>query len=208
MVAVVTNQNRSFLGTVAQMHRDRKAVFVDGLKWDVPIVDDEFEADEYDTEAAVYLIAQDPATGAHLGSLRLVCTAGPHLLGDKFAFLCDGPVPSGLDIWEITRLCTTPGLDTRTALAIRMQLVMGVMEYALANGIASYTMMTHVAYLPTLLAVGWDIEPIGLPMPVSGEMVGALQITISVEALDRLRLMYGFERAVLDAPRQASVQVA
>ncbi len=201
MVAVVTNANRAADATVAQMHRDRKTVFVDTLKWNIPVVDDEFEMDEYDTEDAVYLIAADPETGAHLGSVRLVCTDGPHLLGDKFGFLCEGEVPVGPDVWEITRLCTMPGLTPATALAIRMQLVMAVMEFGVANGIDRYTMMTHTAYLSTLLAVGWDIEPLGLPADVAGEPVGALQITVTPETLPRLRKLYGFDRPVLGEPR-------
>ena len=209
MVAVVNAANRAdHVSTVAQMHRDRKAVFVDTLKWNIPVVDDEFEMDEYDTEDATYLIAEDPATGVHLGSVRLVCTDGPHLLGDKFPFLCAGEVPTGADVWEITRLCTMPGLTPAAALGIRMHLVMAVMEYALANGIARYTMMTHTAYLSTLLAVGWDIEPLGMPVDIAGEPVGALEITVTPEALPRLRKMYGFQRPVIDAGVRESALAA
>ncbi|TRW14010.1 acyl-homoserine-lactone synthase [Glacieibacterium frigidum] len=209
MVAVVTAENRSaFAGTITQMHRDRKAVFVDALKWEIPVVDDAFEIDEYDTEAAVYLVAQEPLSGAHLGSVRLVCTAGPHLLGDKFAFLCADAVPTGDDVWEITRLCTTPGLTPAAALQVRMRLVMALMEYALAHGIARYTMMTHTAYLPTLLAVGWDIEPLGLPADVAGQPTGALQISVNAAALDRLRTLYGFRAPVIGASDARSAVAA
>ena len=96
-----------------------------------------------------------------------------------------------------------PGLTPATALAIRMQLVMAVMEFGVANNIASYTMMTHTAYLSTLLAVGWDIEPLGMPADVAGEPVGALQITVTDETLPRLRKMYGFTRPVLNEQRTA-----
>ena len=209
MVAVVTAANRpDHAATVAQMHRDRKAVFVDTLKWNIPVVDDEFEMDEYDTEDAIYLIATDPASGVHLGSVRLVCTDSHHLLGDKFGFLCAGEVPTGADVWEITRLCTMPGLAPAAALGIRMQLVMSLIEYALANGIARYTMMTHTAYLSTLLAVGWDIEPLGMPADVAGEPVGALEISVTPETLPRLQKMYGFTRPVLKTSRSESALAA
>ena len=153
MVAAIIHANRAHDVRVAQMHRDRKAVFVDTLKWQVPVVDDEFEIDEYDTDDAVYLVATDEVDPVHLGSVRLVCTDGPHLLGDKFPFLVDGDVPTGPDVWEISRLCTTPGLTSAAALDIRMELVMALIEYALSNAIGRYTMMTHTAYLATLLAV-------------------------------------------------------
>lgn len=205
MVVVVTYANRhAHADAVAQMHRDRKAIFVDALHWQVPVVDGQFEIDEYDTDAAVYLVAPDPATG-HRGSVRLVCTSGPHLLGDKFAFLCDDTVPAGADIWEITRLCTTPGMAPAAALQVRMQLVIALFEHALRNGIASYTMMTHTAYLPTLLTVGWDIAPLGAPADIGGQPTGALQIRVTTASLDKLRAMYGFSQPVIDGgePRAA-----
>ena len=209
MVAIVNHLNRvDHAATVAQMHCDRKTVFVDGLKWDVPVVDGIYEMDEYDTDAAVYLIAADPATGAHLGSVRLVSTAGSHLLGDKFAFLCADAVPTGADVWEITRLCTTPGLTPAVALQIRMTLVMALMEYGLANGISRYTMMTRMSYLSTLLAVGWDAEPLGLPALVAGDPVGALQIKVDEATLIRLRQTYGFKRSVLDTAATPSALAA
>jgi len=65
------------------MFRDRKRVFVDLLKWDVPVVDGEYEIDQFDTDRAVYLIAVDDA-GDHLGSIRLLPTDGDHILGSIF----------------------------------------------------------------------------------------------------------------------------
>ena len=40
MIKFVTNKNRHlYKDLLDQMHRDRKLVFVDWLKWDVPVVD-------------------------------------------------------------------------------------------------------------------------------------------------------------------------
>ena len=36
------------------MFEDRKSVFVDLLKWDVPVIDGRFEVDEFDDEQATY----------------------------------------------------------------------------------------------------------------------------------------------------------
>ena len=63
------------------MHRDRKTVFVDRLGWQVPVVNGDLEIDQFDGDDAIYLIAVDEA-GGHAGSLRLLPTAGPHLLAD------------------------------------------------------------------------------------------------------------------------------
>ena len=188
MVAVITSATcGAFAATLAQMHRDRKTVFVDQLGWDLPVVDNEQELDEYDTDAAIYLVAHD-GEGGHLGSVRLVSTVGAHLLRDKFPHLCDRLPPAGDDIWEITRLCTTPGLKPAHALQIRMELVVALIEYALTNGITRYTMMTHIGYLPALEGVGWQIERLGQPHVIGRETVVALQIGVALATLERLGL--------------------
>lgn len=197
MPTVVTSNNRHDHGAMLDaMHADRKRVFVDQLKWQLPVTGDR-EIDEYDTADAIYLIVQDPVTAGHLGSVRLVPTSGPHLLGDKFACLCDVGVPTGDGIWEITRLCTTPEVSGGRALAIRMQLVLALVEFGQLAGVRSYTMMTHMAYLPALLAVGWDLEPLGLPHDIGGEQIAALRITLHPETLGKLRALHDFTRPVL-----------
>jgi len=198
MATVVTSSNRhSHRASLAAMHADRKRVFVDTLKWDLPVVDGQFEMDEYDTEDAIYLIVQDPRNGAHLGSVRIVPTSGAHLLGDKFAFLCDDEVPSGLDIWEITRMCTAPGIEREVGTRVRQQLALALVEFALIGGITRYTMMTHMAFLSAVLATGWDCEPLGLPANVGGELVGALLVTITPATLTKLRGQWSFRQPVL-----------
>lgn len=84
------------------MFEARKQVFVDLLKWDVPVIAGRFEVDQFDDAHARYLIVADPA-GAHLGSARLLPTTRPHILEKLFADLCAGPVPTGADIAEITQ---------------------------------------------------------------------------------------------------------
>jgi len=62
------------------LHRDRKRVFVDLLKWAVPVIDSAFGIDQSDTERAVYLIAANDVE--HLGSFRLLPTDGLDVLGE------------------------------------------------------------------------------------------------------------------------------
>ena len=210
MASVVTHLNRErFAAPVRGMHGDRKTVFVDQLKWNLPVVEDTLEIDEYDREDTVYLIVQDEATGGHLGSVRLLPTAGSHLLGDKFAFLCEGgEVPRGDDILEITRMVTRPGLPRGAAERVREQLSVAIVEYAIATGISRFTMMTHMAFLSAVLAVGWDCEPLGLPADVGGDQVGALLLTVTPATLARLRDKWNFTGPVLRLDETESAWVA
>jgi acyl-homoserine lactone synthase len=187
MVDVITSNNRhKFASVLDQMHRDRKAVFVDRLKWDVPVIDGQFEVDQFDTDAAIYLVATDARHQRHLGSVRLLPSTGPHLLGEVFPHLCDKAVPTGGDVWEITRMCTHPSKDV-DGLAVRRQLVVALCEFGLLYGIRTYTVVTHVQMLSALLSVGWECEPLGEPQLVAGDMVGAMAIKISPATLQLLR---------------------
>ncbi len=203
MLQAVWNEDRARLASsLAQMHRDRKRVFVDRLGWRLPVRDGQYEMDQFDDESAVYLLATD-AQGAHEGSLRLLPTTGPHLLSEVFPDLCEGGVPRGPDIWEITRLCTAPDLaDPRP---VRQALLLGVVEFALLNGVRRYTCMTHVPYLNAVLAVGWDCAPLGLPREDAGVMVGAIAINMTPETLTIVRERTGQSAPVLnwDARRAA-----
>jgi N-acyl-L-homoserine lactone synthetase len=82
---------------LAAMFRARKEIFVDLLGWEVPVIDGQYEIDEFDTERATYVLLSDPA-GDHLGSARLLPTDGPHLLEAHFPHLCDEASPLGPDL--------------------------------------------------------------------------------------------------------------
>ena len=203
MVQLIDQRNRrEQQGMLNAMHADRKAIFVDRLKWQVPVVDGRYEMDEFDDEHAVYLVATDPKTGEHLGSVRLLPTTRRHILGDVFPMLVEGEVPRGPDVKEVTRLCTSPSLaDWEAHNAVREQLATALIEYALVAGITRYTMMTHTAYLSQLLATGWDVEPLGLPKEVGGQMLGALQVNVWPETLQVFRRKFGLPEPVLQLDR-------
>lgn len=185
-------------GLLSTMWQDRKRVFVDALGWDVPVVDDVFEIDQFDDEHAVYLVVSDQSRSRHLASVRLLPTSRSHILGNIFPQLCAGPVPRGEDVWEITRLCMSPAISPlRQAMMLRRELALGLVEYALANGIRRFTQVHLASHLPQLLAVGWDCEPIGFPMEIHGQMLSASRIDITPATLDRLRTGAGLTRPML-----------
>lgn len=178
-----------FKGVAAEMHRDRKRVFVDQLGWNVPVIGHEFEVDQFDDEHATYLVVTDQdAAPRHLGSVRLLSSTRPHILGDIFPQLCMGEVPRGDDVVEITRLCMKPDLSgLRTLMNVRRQLAIGLTEYALLNDITRYTLVCLASHLPQVLAFGWDVEPLGLPVRLEGQDLCAAQVNITAATLEKLR---------------------
>lgn len=166
--------------TLRSMFEARKRVFVDLLKWDVPVLEGRYELDQFDDEHAVYLIVRDPA-GEHLGSARLLPTVRPHLLDTLFSDLCAAAPPRGSHVFEITRFCLDRRLSAPRRLVVRNRLVSVLADYALARGIATYTGVAEIAWLQQILAFGWRCRPLGLPRIRNGKMLGALQIDIAAD---------------------------
>ncbi len=162
----------------ANMHRDRKRVFVDLLKWDVPVIDGEFEIDQFDHAGAVYLICADE-DGGHRGSIRLLPTTRPHILGSLFPELCDGPPPSGPSVYEITRACFSPRIRAAERLRARNQLATAAVEFALFNGIDRFTCVADGGWYSQILSLGWMCRPLGLPRLIDQSLTGAIEIAIT-----------------------------
>jgi N-acyl-L-homoserine lactone synthetase len=173
--------------TSQTMHRERKRVFHDIMRWDVPIIDDQYEVDAFDTPHALYVLRLD-ADKNLLGSCRLLTSERSHMLSDVFAQLCDRDIPRGPNVWEITRACITPSIRTSDRLLVRNQMVSAVVGYVLAKGIDTYTCVCSAGWLAQVLAMGWVVEPLGLPRPVDGVLTAALKIDIDQTTPKRLRL--------------------
>jgi len=162
------------------MFRDRKRIFVDLRKWQLTVVDGQYEIDQFDGPRTIYCIATN-GHGEHRGSIRLIPTDQPHLLGTLFPDLCLGEVPTGADIWELTRGCVSPRLSPIERRDVRNALTTAVVDYALHYGITSYTCIADSGWLSQILSLGWQCRPLGLPRKIDRAMTGALQIRITRE---------------------------
>jgi N-acyl-L-homoserine lactone synthetase len=167
-------------GVFRAMFAARKSVFVDLLKWDVPVLDGRFEIDQFDDEHARYLILADREEG-HLGSARLLPTTRPHILDSLYAGLCEEAPPSGAAIFEVTRFCLDRRLKAHDRRAVRDALVAALAGHALDHGIESYTAIAEIGWFQQILSFGWRCEPLGLPRCIGGRTLAALHIFISPE---------------------------
>ncbi|MBV9929423.1 MAG: GNAT family N-acetyltransferase [Alphaproteobacteria bacterium] len=197
MVELVTARNRNSHERLLQrMYEDRKAVFVDLLKWDLAH-DGRRERDQFDDASAEYLIVTDLETSEHLASLRLLRTDQTHILGSLFPELCDGPVPSGPDIREISRMCLSPRHRGSERIVYRNLLASAMTEYALLTGIRAYTGVAEIGWLGRVLSAGWRCEPLGMPRMLGGSMVGALVVHIEPDTIRRLQASGKYHSGVL-----------
>lgn len=159
------------------MFEARKRVFVDLLKWDVPVLADAYEFDQFDNPDADYLILAD-RENRHRASARLLRTDRPHILGGLYPFLCDDRVPSRPDVREITRFCVEPTLTRPERREVRNQLVTALVDHALAAGLSGYTAVAGAAWFRQIAAFGWRCRALGPETKVGGERLVALEIDI------------------------------
>lgn len=162
---------------LAAMFIDRKRVFVDLLDWAVPVVDGQYEIDEFDGECATYIVAADSA-GAHAGSLRLLPTDRPHILDTLFAGLCSTGAPTGRRMSEITRLCLPPRLRAEDRLRVRNRLITAMVDHALKTGITTLTGVVTARFREEVLAMGWRADALGPASVINGAALGAFRIDL------------------------------
>ena len=204
MVHIVTKANkRRFSIELDEMYRHRKRVFVDWLKWRIPVANGTHEIDPFDDDEAVYLLEID-RQGRHLASIRLLPTERPHLLSEVFPQLCEGPIPRGDEVWELTRFCVSPDVPKHDTLRLMNLMWTSVVEYAVANRITQYTCVTHMAFLSQILSAGWDTMPLGLPKMVDDGLVGAVLFRVSRATLEEARRRYGYRASVFEPLLEAA----
>jgi len=168
------------------MFAARKEVFIDLLKWDLPVLAGQFEVDQFDDPGAEYLILLD-RNGAHRASARLLQTDRPHLLGGQYPHLCDGPVPSGPTVREITRFCLDRHQRAEDRRSARNQLVSALVEHALRSGITDYTGVAEIGWLMQVLRFGWHCVPLGRAIRHGDTMLAALHIRIDGQSIEGLK---------------------
>lgn len=205
MFFVVDHTNRVREHAVLRsMFAARKRVFIDLLKWDLPVLAGRFEVDQFDDEHATYLVVAD-AADEHLASARLLPTTRPSLLGSLFADLVDGDIPTGPDILEITRFCLSREAGAASRRVARDKLLVGLVEYALANGISAYTGVAELGWFRQVQTFGWDCVQLGAVREGQGAPLVALRIDIDETSLTRMAgAGISLEPAIGSAPARAA----
>jgi N-acyl-L-homoserine lactone synthetase len=171
-----------------QMFRGRAAVFRDRLRWPVAVRNG-LEIDDYDREAnPTYLIATDGA-GTVIGSLRILPTTGPTMLGKEFA----GMFPDLWEIrspviWECTRFCVHSAASThRRAMDFRTssELLISLCEFAKARHIEHIVGVYQQHMSSVYRRIGWS--PLPIAASTQGEPTVAGMWAVSSEAIAAMK---------------------
>ncbi len=188
MIHIVTQENRHlFHHALMEMHVQRKAVFIDEMKWSLPAPEG-LEIDAFDAEDTTYLIDAATPRAPVKASVRLLPTDRPHLLSEIFPHLCPNGVPRASNVWEVSRFCPAPdtpkGPPRRALLAV---MIGAIMETALLFGVEQVTFVASAALAPLALDVGWRAVALGPTLACGRDAVTAIAASIDAEGLRRVR---------------------
>ncbi len=155
MIKLIYGHERAkFPELVDAMHRLRKQVFHDRLRWDVRIKGD-WEIDEFDDENPLYVLSIDN-DGRLQGSLRLLPTVGPNMLRNVFYNITreTGPVENP-QVWESSRFCirSSGEKDQRESTAISkatVELIAGMGEVGVLAGL-NHIVTVYDAFLRRII---------------------------------------------------------
>jgi len=168
------------------MFAARKDVFIDLLGWDLPVLADKFEIDQFDDPDAEYLILLGPDHG-HRASARLLLTERDHILASLYPQLCAGEIPRGPTVREITRFCLDRRQRASDRRSARNQLVTALAEHALRDGITDYTGVAEQAWFEQIARFGWDCRALGPALRSGQDHLIGLHIHIDATTIEKLR---------------------
>ncbi|MGB3846809.1 MAG: acyl-homoserine-lactone synthase [Sphingopyxis sp.] len=186
MLLVIDQANRAREHAVLRsMFEARKRVFIDLLKWDVPVLAGRFELDQFDDAYATYLLVAG-RDNVHRASARLLMTTRPSLLGSLYPMLVEGEMPAGDDILEITRFCLSPDIGAAMRREARDALLVGLVDFALSNGISAYVGVAELGWFRNIQTFGWECRMLGAPQGAGEGALVALRIDIDAQTLGQL----------------------
>lgn len=131
----------AFGDSLAEHYRLRHRVFVQGLNWRDMTTVNGMEWDRYDRPDSWYLVARD-ASGAMVGTLRLLPTTGDYMIKDLWPDRVHGGPPSSPTVWEGSRFCTAPGLPVRESQRVAGQVLAGAVAFGARFGIETILAVT------------------------------------------------------------------
>lgn len=186
-------------GGVGPILKLRKRLFVDMLRWNVP-VHKGMEYDEFDTPRARYLVGYDETTGdARIVMRNLLCD-GPYMLASLWADeLAPGAtLPMDATSVEGTRMGVDLTLPEEDQLRWRNHMSVALIEWALRYGVKQYSFVTYEDIARKgLEREGWDVSYWGEPFDFPQGRFVAGHFPIDERVLERFKAKGGITAPVL-----------
>jgi N-acyl-L-homoserine lactone synthetase len=181
----IGNCNQLTTGVMALMHQFRHDVFVKRLGWSLPLVNG-VERDQYDTDAAQYVVVTDELNRV-TGCARLLPTTETYMLPELFPQLLGGnAAPCDEAVWELSRFATSVR-ETREGRVLSLSqptldLLAQVLEFAAERRVKRLLLVTSIGIERLMLRAGVGAHRMGPPALVDGNLCVALFIEVPARA--------------------------
>ena len=164
---------------VDAMLRLRKRVFSDTLGWHLMIDEEGREIDQFDDEHSEYTAMISGGRIMAYGRLR--STDRPSLLFDVYSHLIDAwrPAPRGPDVWEGTRLGTSPDVPPAERNRWLARIVSEAMERKRHEGARYFCSVSDPGMEKVLRRLGLDLRRLG-EVRIDDKGIAALGLSIDI----------------------------
>jgi N-acyl-L-homoserine lactone synthetase len=189
---IVGATNPTARDLLAQMYRQRYQVFVEEMGWKLK-THNGLEFDEYDAPDSIYVLEFDK--GELLASMRINPTDTRCMLPELFPGACEGTLPRGRDVWELSRGALSKRLR-KSGYWGRIQCAF--FEAALLWNAKKAIGFFSVDHIMKQMRVGLDVKPLGQPRIVDGIVNVAAEFPFNSETLMRLRQSYKISGPVIE----------
>ncbi len=103
MIEIIQAGQAGKTESLIEMHRVRKFIFKDRMKWDVDISGEGLEIDDYDLPETVYILARDEKKRVS-GVWRMLPSTSPSMIRDIWPEFLEGfDMPRKPCVWEVSR---------------------------------------------------------------------------------------------------------
>lgn len=203
IVFVEQNQYAVRANLISQTFTTRKKVFVDEMKWDIPVTNGQ-EVDKYDQLGAAYVILTDDERRNAYASLRLLPSTGPTLLYDVFSkTIPDGAALSAPGIFECTRFCVDEELDAKRTyyrhIPAASLLLLGLCEIGLEKGITTIAANFDPLMRRVYHRAGCEVDVLGEASIYGRRPVACGTFEVSDRILTQMRSKLGIEQGIYEA---------
>lgn len=190
--------------------RLRHEVFVEELGWSELAQPNRLETDRFDHDEAVHhLVLRD---GQLAGYQRMLPTTHAYQLPEIFPELCAAQMPSGADIFELTRYAVAPSFrdGRRGAPTVGSELMAGFIEWGLENGVDQIIVEAEPMWIPRTLQLQFLVTPLGYLRSYGRQQIVAMLLRFDENTLRVVRERRNhFEPVLVSAmAKQAAMQMA
>jgi acyl-homoserine lactone synthase len=188
MIYILSGQDaKRYPALMEQVHRLRHHVFVRELGWSGLDSPGGLERDQFDRDDAVHHICV--RDGKVAGYQRMLPTLEPHLLSDVFPELCQGPLPRGLDTYELTRYCVDPAYreGRRGVSSVGSELMAGFVEWGLACGVDKVIIEFETIWVLRSLQLKFLVRPLGFETKIGNQQIVATLLEFNRGTLQAIR---------------------